>query len=353
MLKVSFLGDIALNNDYISLYENDINPFKEIAHELEKSDFVIGNLECLAEGEKGENLLKKPRLKTSLDTLNYLKSINISAITLAHNHVYDNLEDGFDKTVNFLNKNNIQYFGAGYSVEASEKPLFLEKDGIKICLLNYVTEDTNPNLPHDSTLHLNLFDEKKIILDIKKNKHRVDYIVLLLHWGGQVEHGSFPDYDQPKVARKFIDEGANLIIGHHSHTVQPFEVYKDKYIFYSLGNFCFSDVYHENKLHYKLREKNKVSIVVNIKFYKANYDVEVLQIRNKNHFIELNGKKNSHKSNILFALLKKNVFCWKLYYIYLKKIDPLIYFFFYKDGKISDKILSLNRQKLTRYIKRK
>ena len=101
-MRIAFLGDISFNDAYNDLYERGVDPFLKISPTLADCDMVVGNLECLSEGDQGENLLKKPRLKAKTATLNYLKSLNISAVTLAHNHVYDNLEDGFTRTISFL-----------------------------------------------------------------------------------------------------------------------------------------------------------------------------------------------------------------------------------------------------------
>ena len=127
-------------------------------------------------------------------------------------------------------------------------PLIISENGVTIGLLNYVTQDTNPNLPENAGICLNMFDEHKAEQDILSLKPKVDHVVVLLHWGGRVEGGMFPDFDQPGIARQLIDCGADLIIGHHSHTFQPVEVYKGKHIFYSLGNFCFSDFTFEGKV---------------------------------------------------------------------------------------------------------
>ena len=76
-ISLFFLGDISLNDDYNVLYERGEKPFKQIGSFLAKSDFVVGNLECLAESKQGENILNKPRLKTKPKALNYVKDINL------------------------------------------------------------------------------------------------------------------------------------------------------------------------------------------------------------------------------------------------------------------------------------
>ena len=86
-MKFSFIGDISLNDEYVTGITNGIDYFSEISLLLAQSDLVIGNLECLIQGDNGENLKKKPRLKTTTDTLHILKKLNVKVVTLAHNHI--------------------------------------------------------------------------------------------------------------------------------------------------------------------------------------------------------------------------------------------------------------------------
>ncbi len=321
-MKISFLGDIALVGKYNDLYKSGINPFKELEKDLSDSDFVVGNLECLAEGDKGENLLKRPRLKTKLETLNYIKKLNISAVSLAHNHVYDNLDDGFDKTIKFLNDNDIKYLGAGYSDDAAEKPLYLEKDGIRICFLNYVTQDTNPNLPDNCPIKLNWFDEEKIRIDILKYRNDSNFVVLLLHWGGDYEGHNYPNPKQSDMGKRLIDYGADLIIGHHSHTFQPYEIYKGKYIFHSLGNFCFADWESDGKMNYLWKKNSFESAIIKVNFNKQKYSINFIPIYNSNLIITKQNnlfKKFSIRTK-KYRIIKNN---WNIYKILLK-----IQFFF-------------------------
>ncbi|MCK4664906.1 MAG: CapA family protein [Bacteroidales bacterium] len=316
MVKISFLGDIALVGKYNNLYQNNINPFIEIESLLKKGHYVIGNLECLSEGNEGENLKKKPRLKTNKVTLNYLNNLNIGLATLAHNHVYDNLLDGFNKTINFLDANNISHIGASTSKETVRVPLVKKIDDLNFCFLNYVTEDTNPNIPDDAPIFLNYFDITKIKNDIKKYRQKVDYVIVLLHWGGRLEGGNYPDSDQPEIAKKIIDMGANLIVGHHSHTLQPLDIYKGKYIFYSLGNFCFSDFESDNILHKLDLKRRTKSMILNIQFYKDNYQVDFDFIKNNNLNIRIDNTISIEykKRNRNFQYLKKYNLLWLLYY---------------------------------------
>lgn len=339
-MKINFLGDISLNDDYIRLFKEGKNPFAEIEPVLAGADFVVGNLECMAKGDQGENELKKPRLTTTLETLNYLKNIRLKVASLAHNHVYDHLEDGFSKTTNFLKSNQIKYLGAGFTPEEAAKPVILKQGDISVGLLNYITGDTNPNLPENAGVILNVFDFDKCKNDILALKPQVNHIVLLLHWGGRVEGGLYPDWDQPRIARALIDAGADLIVGHHSHTIQPYEIYKGKYIFFSLGNFCFSDYWFEGVFN-PMPESRMETVLVKVNFDKDNYDVFISYYRNN----RTEFRKDLHyetvvaRRNWISKTLMNKKYFWYVYYFFHKHIHPVLIFFERRDISINQKII--------------
>lgn len=354
MVKISFLGDISLNNYYNTLYSNSERPFFKIEDILFSSDLVVGNLESLAKSKKGENLLKHPRLNTKLETLNYLKQINLNLALLANNHVYDNLEDGFKKTVHFLKENEIYYIGAGFSKEEARKPFITKIDNQKICILNYITEDTNPKLPDNAGVYLNWFNKNKVIEDIKGYKKHCDKIFLCLHWGGKVEGGYYPDWEQPAIAKELIKVGADLIVGHHSHTLQPHEIYKGKYIFYSLGNFCFADIHCDGNIHKIERGRKTESIILKIIFKKSNYTVNIFPIENKKMHIVKNEEifKKLTKRNRIFILISKYKLLWQGYFFKYKYIDPIIFFLWGNDHNFIQQINKLSFKKILRFIRK-
>lgn len=313
-MKIAFLGDISLNDEYVQLYQEGARPFDEIGAYLKSFDYVIGNLECLAQGDEGENELKRPRLKTTVETFNYLSDIGVNVVELAHNHVYDNLQDGFNKTIAFLDSKNIQHLGASIDASQANQPLIIEKEDISICLLNYVSRDTNPNLPEDADVYVNWLEENRIISEIKQYKQKYNYVILLLHWGGRMEGGNFPDWNQPKIAKSFIDAGADLIIGNHSHTIQPYEIYKRKYIYYSLGNFCFSKyIFFEDKKIIQPKYFQKGLLVqVDVDFNELILNNFI--IKNKNHHIKLSKAKVYFLFlEVLYKIIFSSYFSWKIY----------------------------------------
>ena len=338
IIKIAFVGDIALNNKYIDYYQQGINPFISMKGHLTNHDFVIGNLECIIQGEYGENLLKRPRLSTNSETLSFLKDIKIKVVTLANNHVYDNLEDGYIKTVKLLDAWGISYLGAGLTEEQAEKPLLISKNDIKIGLLNYITDDTNPNLPMVSPVFLNLFNLKKAEQDIERLSNLVDWVIVLMHWGGRVEGGLYPDYDQPNIAKKLIRCGADAVIGHHSHTFQPYEKYRKKYIFYSLGNFCFSDFSFESE-NYIQPFRRKITTILSSDFWKEDYSISLKFYQNMgNYFRPLSHySKNVRIQNIIHKFIFINKCHWHIYFFHKQHILPLASFMRRRDIRFKEK----------------
>jgi hypothetical protein len=323
MVNISFIGDIGLNDNYIKLSDRKVSPFTSLIPFLAGNDLLVGNLECMLKG-RGENYLKKPRIHTTPEALLNIKLINLGLATLATNHVYDNLEDGFQKTLEFLDANQIDYLGAGLGKETACKPYIFIKNDLSFCLLNYITPDTNPSLPDHAGVYLNEFNLEQCFADLASHKE-CDFRIVLMHWGGKFEGGLYPAYDQPALARKLIDHGADLIVGHHSHTLQPYERYKGKYIFYSLGNFCFSDIHFEGKVREMSSLRERESVVVHVHFHKQGYKVSFTPFRNEHLILQ-------HRRFVLIKLIWRNI-CffflkfkpfWHVYKFAFYKVRPLM-----------------------------
>jgi poly-gamma-glutamate capsule biosynthesis protein CapA/YwtB (metallophosphatase superfamily) len=352
-VKIAFIGDISLNGKYSDLYKLGRRPFDAIKDYLAKSDFVVGNLECLAQGEKGENLLQKPRLKTSVDTFGFLKDLNVGLVTLAHNHIYDNLFDGYKKTLKFLKENKILYLGAGTDHHEAAKPRIVEIKSKKFCFLNCLTADVSTFLPPDAKVAPNFYDREKIIAEVTKYKNVVDFIILLLHWGGRTEGFFYPDFYQISEAKKLIENGVDLIIGHHSHTLQPFEKQDGKYIFYSLGNFCFDDVRSDNKLYELNWDVHNKSVIVNASFTSSGYGLDLIPVRNNKYDMILDESilKELKRRNALFRIIKKSRLIWMLNYYKVKYYDRLVFYFFGNDRYFIQQLKKLDISKLNSFLR--
>jgi len=226
----------------------------------------------------------------------------------------------FQNTINFLEENSIYHIDSSITGNEGE-PYIFEKKGIKVAVLNYVTKDTNPNLLNDAKVRPNWFYLKKVEEDIAKLKDKVDYIIVYPHWGGRMEGAKLPDRELIPIAHKIIDAGADIIIGHHSHTIQPYEIYRGKYIFYSLGNFCFSDLIFENRQLYLDRRRNFEGLIISVQVSKNSISINPYKISIiNNRIVPLNSivKRSNLGKNPLINKL------WTPYLFYEKKIYFII-----------------------------
>ncbi|HAQ61805.1 TPA: hypothetical protein DCR49_07405 [Candidatus Delongbacteria bacterium] len=164
----------------------------------------------------------------------------IIAVNLSNNHIMDYGKEGFDYTINILEKNKIPFFGAGKIEDNFHNPVIIEN---KIALFGYTCKSTNGVFGDNENTGAAPFELEKVEKDIKP--YLRDYFVVInIHWGK--EHYSFPKPDDVIKARSLIDKGVGLIIGNHPHKLQSMEIYKGRYIFYSLGNSLFHNVNQES-----------------------------------------------------------------------------------------------------------
>jgi poly-gamma-glutamate synthesis protein (capsule biosynthesis protein) len=150
-----------------------------------------------------------------------LSGLGFTAVSLANNHALDFGADGYAQTTDFLTQAGIAPFG--HPLNTKDLSTIVSTDSKTLCLVGYHS----------------LFDPESawVEAEIKKLRPTCSYVVVVAHWGEEYQHE--PTASQKLKARTFIDLGADLIIGAHPHIVQPVEVYNNRAIFYSLGNFLF------------------------------------------------------------------------------------------------------------------
>ena len=148
-----------------------------------------------------------------------LSNNGIEAVSLENNHVLDHGEDAYQETINTL-----VYDGIVYS--NSTHVGVYEVKGVQIAMLSYLCIDR----------YEQLWD--KVPADIAAAKAQYPIVIVSFHWGNELDYS--PTSNQVKMGHLAVDAGADLVLGHHSHRLNPIEQYKGVYICYSLGNFCFS-----------------------------------------------------------------------------------------------------------------
>jgi len=225
---LSFAGDCTLGTDtnfaysgsFIDVFNRNGKDysynFKNVYPIFSKDSLTVVNLEgTFTDAEK--KAVKTYNFKAPRDYVNILKDGSIEAVNTANNHSYDYLKKGFEDTIATLKEAKVGYFGNGYSC-------IKEIDDIKFGFLGYSMINRDISF-------------LKIKNDIKTLKEKGCFVVVTFHWG--IEREYYPAAAQKTLAKYSIDNGADLIIGHHPHVLQGLEVYKNRVICYSLGNFSF------------------------------------------------------------------------------------------------------------------
>lgn len=222
------VNEVIERGEYQLLY-NDILPI------IQDSDFAITNLESplLDEGKPIEKT--GPNLKAPIKSIEALKFAGFDMVTLANNHMMDYGEEGLCSTVQICEKNNIKHIGAGLNLEEAKKVECFDIKGSRIAFINCCENEwstTQGNYPGCNPLN-----EVSLFYQIQEAKANANHVVLIIHGGHETYE--YPSPRMKKLYRWFVDLGVDAVIGHHTHCFSGYEVYKEKPIVYSLGNFVF------------------------------------------------------------------------------------------------------------------
>ncbi len=253
-ITILFVGDIMLDrgvSHQIKKHQDFHYPFLKTAEKISSADIAFGNLEGPI-SSSGKNQGSIYSFRAAPETIQGLVFAGFDILSLANNHILDWGPEALKDTIILLKENGIDSVGAGINYEEANKPVIKEIKGAKIAFLAYIdflspvfearlSGGHKENWPGLSEFNLN-----KIKGRIKKTKEEADIVIVSMHWGE--EYKSRSNKNQQNLAYQLIDAGADLIVGHHPHVVQEIEYYKDKPIFYSLGNFVFDQGFSEETM---------------------------------------------------------------------------------------------------------
>ncbi len=245
---VTFLafGDISLSRSIaatIQIKKDPLYPFHNIVDLLKSSDFNFANLE--SPFSKSDAFTAKNTLVFNAPKANVagLKEYNFAVLNLANNHAFDQGKDGIDITAEVLDNNGLLHMGTGETLEEAWTPAIIEKNGIKIAFIGASYSSVNDGGKTLNNYVARIEDVDRLTAQVSRLKSSVDFIVVTMHAG--TEYTPKANQSQIDFARAAIDAGADIVIGAHPHWVQNKEIYKDKPIYYSLGNFIFDQDWSE------------------------------------------------------------------------------------------------------------
>lgn len=213
-------------------------PFLKTADVLKDADLTFGNLEGPITSGR-EILINEMRFRADPEVAGGLEFAGFDILSLANNHFGDFGRRGMEDTFKFLKEKNIDFAGAGRNNSEARSVSIKEVKQKKIGFLAYsdLSFTQKAYAAGEKEAGIALMNIENLKADIEEAKKEADFLIVSMHAGE--EYQRLPTSWQKEFAHTAIDCGADLILGHHPHILQPYEKYKGKYIFYSLGNFVF------------------------------------------------------------------------------------------------------------------
>ncbi len=238
--EVSFsliaVGDVMLGGRMrrVLSEQGEDYPFDGVRPLLRRTEILVGNLE----GPLARTARKQERnfaYRVDPDLAGTLARAGFRAMTLANNHLVDCGREGVLETLEALGAAGVAPVGAGRDRKAAHEPWIFETGHCRVGVLAYYW---NRRTAATSKLPGSAMDSRRELAeDIGALRRRVERVVAFFHWG--VPYVREPAAEDREKARFAVECGADIVIGHHPHIIQPFEIWRGRPIFYSIGNFTF------------------------------------------------------------------------------------------------------------------
>ena len=238
-----FTGDVLLSDHVLNNYKNSgiegvLSP--ELLNELQNADITVINNEFPFSTRGTQAPDKQFTFRVDPAYVSVLTDMGVDIATLANNHVLDFGPEALLDTFDTLDRAGIDYMGAGND-SSRAGALITKKAGGKtfgflaasrvIPVVSWDVQNASPGV-------FTTYDPTRLVAAIKAARDSCDYLTVFVHWG--IERDEYPQDYQISMAKQYIDAGADLVIGSHPHVLQGITYYKDKPVFYSLGNFIFN-----------------------------------------------------------------------------------------------------------------
>jgi poly-gamma-glutamate synthesis protein (capsule biosynthesis protein) len=238
-MKLTFLGDIFPADESFCVGFGIHSQFQQhwggewksnLLNFTRGSEYVIGNIES-------------PLISTSMAISDifyghpqfaaFLKDCGVNVLNVANNHIMEHGTNGYEETLQTLKNKDIKVIGH------NDEILYLREQDCCIAIAGFCA----PNLlEHSFDNTLSILSKENVLSSLDAmHAHNINVKIFCFHWGNEYIHK--PSMQQREFAYELIDAGADVIIGHHPHVIQPYEQYNNGHIFYSLGNFCFNNPY--------------------------------------------------------------------------------------------------------------
>ncbi|MCE7948025.1 MAG: CapA family protein [Chloroflexi bacterium CFX4] len=232
--RLLLVGDVSFARGVAAFAERNgaQAPLQQVAPLIQAADYAVGNYEgVIAADGVGERREGAYRLRAVPEAAAQLAAAGFDAFSLANNHSYDYGAEGLAATQAHLNAAGINEFGV------ADSEYIVEVRGVRLAWLAFTLVPDPPDAPDARRNWLSPADQPRLTAAVRAARADADVVIVLLHWGAEYDlcHAAW----QAALARAAVENGAALVVGHHSHVVGQYEVYQDGLIAYSLGNFLF------------------------------------------------------------------------------------------------------------------
>lgn len=262
-VMMAFGGDVMMGRRYYSPYFDDpvlinenaiLSDSKEILRHIKPyltiADFAAVNLESqVAESKPSQRAPKGVTFYSRPETVDALQWAGIDYVTLGNNHTYDYLDEGLISTLATLDEKGLNYSGAGVTEEDALKPYIYNTDKVDYAMLGYVGWQGSKAIKQAANSEQGgaAFGTMQNIVDAVKQANTKEQVAIV-QYHGSLEYSNEPTGVTEQRLKSGLDAGAAMAIAHHPHVAQGLELYNDKLIAYSMGNFVFDQNFSSTQL---------------------------------------------------------------------------------------------------------
>lgn len=247
MIKILVAGDFCPQDRVAKLIEKEDykSVFGEVLEFTKQVDYSIVNFEAPVVETDTRPIDKcGPNLKCTSKAVKALKYAGFDMATLANNHFYDYGYEGVKQTLSVCKNKGIDTVGGGANISDASKTLYKNIKGVKFAFINCCEHEFS--IATENTGGSNPLNPIQQYYAIQEATQKADKVIVIVHGGH--EHYQLPSPRMKETYRFFIDAGADAVINHHQHCYSGYEIYKDKPVFYGLGNFCFDWPQYRNSI---------------------------------------------------------------------------------------------------------
>ena len=254
-VRLAFAGDIMLDRGVKRVIDEygggDFRyPFLRIGDKLRAYDLLFANLEGPI-SERGRDQENGYSFRMDPQAMDGLIFAGFDVVSVANNHIGDWGAEAASDTFRRLAGVGIEYAGGGMDWDEAMDPRIISLGGLRVAYLAFA-ESLGGYASNDGTPVIAVIEEEAIRRSTARAAELADIVVVSFHFGE--EYAADPNSFQERMALLAIDSGADLVVGHHPHVVQPMERYKNAYIAYSLGNFVFDQDFSDETMRGMLLE---------------------------------------------------------------------------------------------------